>query len=250
MRDFRVDDFMGRPLRITPSGYPVHVVHRGNNREDVFLAESDFEYMRHCLDKGRLDRGVALHSYVLMTNHIHLLVTAEDDTGVSRFMQSAAGRYVAYFNRKYRRTGTLWEGRFFSAVVKTDHYLMACHKYIDLNPVRAGLAASAADYRWSSHRHYAHDVRDDLVRAHSSILALAEDPSRLRSAYRNLFASGLAQDDLDAIRAATRRRRVLGEAPPASVHRRGRPPKMVSDTHFGAAIHWAGQGTARSAEPA
>ena len=141
---------------------------------DIFRAQEDFEYMRHCLREARVGRGVALHSYVLMSNHIHLLVTAEDDTGVSRFVQSAAVRYVARFNRKYQRTGTLWEGRFFSAVVTTDHYLMACHRYIDENPIRAGLASCAADYPWSSHRHHAYGVELDECRKTSGFASFDE----------------------------------------------------------------------------
>ena len=227
----------------------MHVVHRGNDRMDIFRAQEDFEYMRHCLREARVGRGVALHSYVLMSNHIHLLVTAEDDTGVSRFVQSAAVRYVARFNRKYQRTGTLWEGRFFSAVVTTDHYLMACHRYIDENPIRAGLASCAADYPWSSHRHHAYGAEDDLVCAHPSILALAQTAPLRRLAYARMFMSEFPDSDIEAIRTATRKRRVLGEPPaqPAPPHGR---LIMVPGTDFGGRVYCAGQGTARSAEPA
>jgi putative transposase len=206
-------------------------VHRGNDGIDIFRSESDYLYMRRCLEEGGVGRGVALHSYVMMTNHVHLLLTADDDTGISRLMQSAARRYVAYFNRKYERTGTLWEGRFFSAVVTTDYYLMACHRYIDLNPVRAGLSRGAAGYRWSSHRHYAFGTGDPLISEHPVIVALANDDGRRRSAYRSLFASELPQSDIETIRAATRGRRPLGGAPASSAQRRGHPPKKVSDTN-------------------
>ena len=200
--------------------------------------------MRRCLEKGGVGRDVALHSYVLMTNHIHLLLTAEDDTGVSRLIQSAAGRYVAYFNRKYDRTGTLWEGRFFSAVVTTDHYLMACHRYIDLNPVRAGLVQTAEDYRWSSHRHYAFGSKDALVTEHPLILALSENTAVRRSAYRELFESELSSSDLDAIRCATRGRRLLGGVAARQGQHRGRPQEQAFDPRY-----CAGHGTARSCEP-
>jgi len=217
---------------------------------DIFRTEADFEYMRHCLREARVGRGVVLHSYVLMSNHIHLLVTAEDDRGVSRFVQSAAVRYVARFNKKYQRTGTLWEGRFFSAVVTSDHYLMACHRYIDWNPVRAGLAACAADYPWSSHRHHAYGAEDDLVCAHPAILALAENEPLRRLAYARMCMSELAHSEIEAIRTATHKRRVLGEVGAQRGRPFGRPQIVVSDTNFGGRVYGAGQGTARSAEPA
>ena len=229
----------------------MHVVHRGNDGMDIFREAADFEYMRHCLREARIGRGVVLNSYVLMTNHIHLLVTAEDDTGVSRFMQSAAVRYVARFNRKYGRTGTLWEGRFFSAVVMTDHYLMACHRYLDENPVRAGLVRCAADYPWSSHRYHAYGAEDDLVCAHPTILALAEAAPLRRLAYARMFMSEFPDDDLEAIRTATHKRRALGAAPgPQPQRRRGRPGIVVPGTHLGSQVYCAGQGTARSVDPA
>ena len=217
---------------------------------DIFRTEADFEYMRHCLREARVGRGVVVHSYVLMTNHIHLLVTAEDDTGVSRFVQSAAVRYVARFNKKYQRTGTLWEGRFYSAVVTTDRYLMACHRYIDANPVRAGLAACAADYPWSSHRYHAYGAEDDLVCAHPVILALGENAPLRRLAYARMGMSELADSEIEAIRTATHKRRVLGERPAQRSGPIARPGIMVSDTNFGGRAYSAGQGTARSAEPA
>ena len=193
---------------------------------DIFRAQEDFEYMRHCLREARVGRGVALHSYVLMSNHIHLLVTAEDDTGVSRFVQSAAVRYVARFNRKYQRTGTLWEGRFFSAVVTTDHYLMACHRYIDENPIRAGLASCAADYPWSSHRHHAYGAEDDLVCAHPSILAPAP-PIGLRKDV-HVRVSGLGhRSDSHRHPQATRPRRTSCTTRPAA-----RPPDHGAGNRF------------------
>ena len=221
---------MGRSLRIIPAGYPAHVVHRGNNRMAIFHVDNDRHFFRHCLSEGGVGESVALHSYVLMPNHVHLLLTAQEDTGVSKLIQSAARRYVGYYNAKYGRTGTLWEGRFHSSIVTTDYYLLACHRYIDMNPVRSGLVGTPEDFRWSSHRHHSYGIRDELVTGHSTIEELAFEEGRRREAYRRLFASPLSPADLDVIRSALNRGRPLGRGciyPP-----RGRPRKMVSDTIF------------------
>lgn len=236
---------MGRSLRIIPAGYPAHVVHRGNNRMPIFHCDADFHFFRHCLLEGGLGDGVTLHAHVLMPNHAHLVMVADDDRGISRLIQSAARRYAGYYNAKYGGTGTLWEGRFHSSIITDDRYLLACHRYIDMNPVRAGLAARPEDYRWSSHRHLAFGVRDDLLTVHSTVAALGHEEHRRRLAYRRLFETPLSEADLDTIRRASRSGKPLGEGcQPA--RGRGRPRKMVSDTIFG--IDQPGQGTARSCE--
>ena len=225
---------MGRSLRIIPAGYPAHVVHRGNNRMPIFHADADFHYFRHCLSEAGLGVGVALHAYVLMPNHVHLLMVADDDHGISRLIQSAARRYVGYFNAKYGRTGTLWEGRFHSTIITDDRYLLACHRYIDMNPVRAGLVATPEDYRWSSYRHLAFGVRDDFLSIHSVVSALGQGECGRRLAYRRLFEVGLSRSDLEAIRSASRSGRPLGEC---ALPRRGRGRPSQP-----------GQGTARSCD--
>ena len=221
---------MGRSLRIIPAGYPVHVVHRGNNRMSIFHSEADCHFFRHCLSEGGVGERVALHSYVMMPNHVHLLMTAEEDRGVSKLIQSAARRYAGYFNARYERTGTLWEGRFHSTVVTTDYYLLACHRYIDMNPVRAGMTQTPDAFRWSTNRHYSYGIRDELVTVHAAVDELAHDEQRRRSAYRSLVETPLSPTDLDAIRSASRTGKPLGNG---NFHRaRGRPRKMVSDTIF------------------
>lgn len=228
---------MGRSLRIIPAGYPVHVVHRGNNRMSIFHSDGDYHFFRHCLSAGGIGEGVALHSYVMMPNHVHLLMTADEDAGVSKLIQSVARRYAGYFNAKYGRTGTLWAGRFHSTIVKTDYYLLACHRYIDMNPVRAGITQTSDAYRWSTHRHHAYGIRDDLVTIHRTVDALAHGERRRQIAYRRLVEAPLSQADLDAIRRSSQTGRPLGQG---SLYRaRGRPRKMVSDTIF-----QPGQGTA------
>lgn len=221
---------MGRALRIIPAGYPVHVVHRGNNRMSIFHDDGDFQFLRYCLTEAGVGERAALHSYVLMPNHVHLLMTASEDSGISRLIQSAARRYAGYYNAKYGRTGTLWEGRFRSSIVTTDYYLYACHRYIDTNPVRSGMVPAPDGYRWSSHRHHAYGIRDDLVTAHSLIEDLGHVEERRRGAYRGLFAAALPRADLEAIRSALNRGKPLGDG--VMARPRGRPPKMVSDTIF------------------
>ncbi|HUP28981.1 MAG TPA: transposase [Usitatibacter sp.] len=191
------------------SEVPVHLVHRGNNRQKIFLCDGDYLAFRRFADIARTTSCVSVHSYVLMPNHVHLLVTARTCDGISKFIQSLARRYVGYFNACQGRTGTLWEGRFHSATIATDHYLFACHRYIDMNPVRAGLVRGPADYPWSSHRFYSRGSADILVTPHSVIEGLARDEHARREAYQRLFAESPCRADLDAIRVATLRRRAL-----------------------------------------
>src|SRR6187402_430264 len=145
-----------RPLRHFVPGLPVHLVHRGHNRQRIFHCTGDFLLFRRYLGEAAAEFHVAVHAYVLMTNHVHLLLSPErEGADISRAMQSAAIRYVGYYNKRYERSGTLWEGRFHSSIIQHDRYLLACHRYIDLNPVRARLTARPEDYVWSTHRHYA-----------------------------------------------------------------------------------------------
>jgi putative transposase len=201
---------MPRPLRNFVPGLPAHLVHRGNNRQPIFACDADFRFFRACIEDALGRFGVDLHSYVLMRNHVHLLMTPSTPCGISRAMQGAIRRYAGYFNARYRRTGTLWEGRFHAAVIEDDRYLLACHRYIDMNPVRAGIVPRPAHYLWSSHRHFAHGARDSLVRPHPSIMALGRTERDRRAAYRALFEAPLDSGDLEDIREAARRCRPLG----------------------------------------
>lgn len=219
--------------------FPAHVVHRGNNREDVFLCPRDFRFYRRCIGEAARACGVDIHAYVLMTNHVHLLMTPAVADGISRAMHSASRRYTHYFNKAYGRCGALWQPRFHAAVIDDDRYLLACHRYIDMNPVRAGLAGQPERYAWSSHRCHAFGDRDGLVTAHATIIALSGDQAARHAAYRSLFADLADQADFDRIRKASRSgRRIDAGSPP-----RGRPMKMVSDTIY------CGQETARSWAP-
>jgi putative transposase len=203
---------MPRPPRHFVPGYPVHLVHRGNNRQDIFRMERDYHVFRHFLGNAIGEFQVDVNAYVLMTNHIHLLLTPIDADGISRVMHSASRRYAGHFNAAYGRTGTLWEGRFHASLIPNDRYLLACHRYIDMNPVRAGIVQRPEGYRWSSHRHYAFGELDSLVREHRAIERLGNRPESRRAAYRSLFDDSTFEPDIANIRDAARSCRRVGGA--------------------------------------
>lgn len=192
---------MARLPRLCAPGHPHHVIQRGNNRQDVFRDADDCERYLALLSEAASNCGVAVHAYVLMTNHVHLLLTPDDDSGLSRLMQAVGRRYVLWFNKRHARTGTLWEGRFRSSVIESERYLFACSRYIELNPVRAGLVAEPADYRWSSYRHHIGLQPDSLIREHPLIWSLGNTPFERQVAYRRLFDQPGAAQEADALRA-------------------------------------------------
>jgi putative transposase len=227
---------MARLPRLTAPGLPHHLIQRGNNRQPVFVDEVDCG--RYLADLAGLAaaHGLAIHAYVLMPNHVHLLATPSAGETLARSMQALGRRYVRWFNTRHRRTGTLWEGRFRSTVVEADRYLLACMRYIEMNPVRAGLADEPAGYRWSSHAHHVGLRVDPLVTEHALYWALGNTPFERQLAYRRLFERGSQASELETIRMATQRGLVLGEADfveaigskagrRAAPTRRGRPPK-------------------------
>ncbi|MGH8525252.1 MAG: transposase [Gammaproteobacteria bacterium] len=157
---------MPRKTRMYLPGIPVHVVQRGNNRDACFFCEDEYRDFLDRLREGRGRFGVALHAYVLMTNHVHLLMTPRDTAGISRLMQHLGRHYVLYVNRQYRRTGTLWEGRYKASLVQADKYLLTSMRYIELNPVAAGMVQSPEQYRWSSYRWHAWGEPNPWLRDH------------------------------------------------------------------------------------
>ena len=148
------------------------------------MTDADRLFFLEALRTATRGTGVAIHAYVLMTNHVRLLATQVASGGFANAMQSVGRRYVAYFNRRHSRTGTLWEGRYHASLVASDFYLLACYRYIEQNPVRAGLARGAVDYLWSSHRFHALSRPDSLVTPHDAYLAMGEDPDKRAAGYR------------------------------------------------------------------
>ena len=167
---------MARLARVSVPGYPYHVIQRGNNRQRIFATDADRVLMCDLLSENATRFDVAIHAYVLMDNHFHLLLTPSTADGLPKMMQAVGRRYVRYFNDVQQRSGTLWEGRYKSALVQTERYLMACMVYLDLNPVRAGLVSRPQDHRWSSHAHYAGVCNDRLVTPHALVWELGNTP--------------------------------------------------------------------------
>jgi putative transposase len=201
---------MPRYPRLDLVGLPQHVVQRGNNRQVTFVAEADYSFYLQCLQEGADKYGCDVHAYVLMTNHVHLLATARGARGISRLMQSIGRRFVQYMNYTYRRSGTLWEGCYKASLVDDDEYLLLCHRYIELNPVRAGVVAHPGEYYWSSYAHHAGARRSPLIRDHAGYLALGRDEGERQAAYRGLFRYQLDPGVIDEIRAATSHGLVVG----------------------------------------
>jgi REP-associated tyrosine transposase len=201
---------MARLPRIDLSGIAQHIVQRGNDRQPCFAGTCDYAgYLRE-LAEAAIKHGCAIHAYVLMTNHVHLLATPQTAGAVSRMMQAIGRRYVGCFNARYRRTGTLWEGRYKSALVGTSRYALTCYRYIELNPVRARMVVSPGDYRWSSHGHNALGNDEAFITTHSAYRALGENADARRESYRALFDEPLSGDDMDEIRRYTQQQRVYG----------------------------------------
>ena len=201
---------MSRQPRPDLAGVPQHVVQRGNDRQPCFFRPDDYGRYLANLRESSLRYGVAVHAYVLMTNHVHLLVTPSTIGAVSRMMQCLGRRYVAHINVSYRRTGTLWEGRFKSCLVDTDAYLLTCQRYIELNPVRARMVARPEDYAWSSYRWHALGEADSTLRSHDGYRALGDSEDERRMVYRRLFDEVLSEQDVDEIRAYLQQQRAWG----------------------------------------
>jgi putative transposase len=233
---------MPRRARIVAAGYPMHVILRGIDRAAVFFDDGDRRCFLEWLGAAAAHERVAVHAYVLMTNHVHLLMTAERDAGVPTVMKHVGQRYVQSVNRTYHRTGGLFEGRFRSAVIEADSYLFACQRYIELNPVRAAMVAAPGDYSWSSYRANALGERDPVVTPHALYRQLAGSDEARRDAYRQLFTDALSTEVLQRLRDCTNGGFVVGRPRferqiAAMVGRRtwkgspGRPPK---ETDIGA----------------
>ena len=198
-----------RPRLILPN-VPVHLIQRGNNRQPCFVADEDYSFYLDWLREYAVQAGCHVHAYVLMTNHVHLLVSAGRAEAPGEMMKALGQRYVQYFNRTYRRSGTLWEGRYRSCLTQAEDYLLACQRYIELNPVRAAMVAHPAEYRWSSYRANAQGEADRLLQPHEVYRALGTDVENRQAAYRELFRHELEPGLVDEIRRATNGNFALG----------------------------------------
>jgi len=165
---------MARKLRIHIAGMPVHLMQRGNNRCPCFVDDSDRMLYLSLLEGAARMYGCGVHGFVLMTNHVHMLASAGGENAISRMMKRIGESYVRGFNKRHDRTGTLWEGRFHASIVDSHAYFLTCQRYIECNPVRAGMVAGPGDYAWSSFRHNARGQSSSLLTPHAAYLALGE----------------------------------------------------------------------------
>lgn len=203
---------MARLPRLTVPGYPHHVIQRGNNRQALFGDREDYLSLLNTLAEGGQKYDVAIHAYVLMSNHFHLLATPAHETSLPSLMQSLGRRYVRGFNSRYGRSGTLWEGRYKATIIESERYLIACMAYIELNPVRAGLVAHPAEYPWSSYAHQTGMHHDPLITPHALYWALGNTPFSRQAAYKSVVDAGLGADDINRFTAATLHGWALGDS--------------------------------------
>jgi putative transposase len=210
-REHPSEPLMARLPRYTAQGLVQHIVQRGNNRVATFATSVDYQFFRECLQTACAKHGCQIHAYAFMTNHVHLLMTPSSEDGIGKVMQSVGRRYVQYFNRTYRRTGTLWEGRYRATLIDSEQYLLACYRYVELNPVRAGLVARPEDYPWSSYRANALGATDALVTPHERYGALGAEAVTRQAAYRALFENALNESTLRSIRETTNKAWALGD---------------------------------------
>ena len=201
---------MARPHRYCPAGLPVHIIQRGNNRNLCFFEKADNVFFMYLLKEYSKRHRVSVHAWVLMSNHFHLLVTPEFDFSISKTMQDIGREYVRFINRKYERTGTLWEGRFRSCLVESETYLLTCQRYIELNPVRAGMVKDPGDYWWSSYHSSALGKPSSIWHPHDLYLSLGSGEVSRCWAYRELFQHELESVVIDEIRFATNKGLVFG----------------------------------------
>ncbi len=201
---------MARLPRLTVPDYPHHVIQRGTNRQRIVVDDLDRQKLIDLWQQHAEAFGVAIHAYVIMDNHFHLLATPKEANSLPQMMQAVGRTYVRYFNLRHGRTGALWEGRYRSNLIESERYLLACMIYIDLNPVRAGMVAEPKDYRWSSHRHHIGLASDKLVKQHALYWELGDTPFGREAAYGRMVEAGLNPKTRDELTQSAMRGWALG----------------------------------------
>jgi putative transposase len=232
---------MARLARLVIPHQPHHVIQIGNDSQLIFRDTDDhIAFLRWLREAAKLFK-VAIHAYVLMPTHLHLLVTPSDELGLGRMMQWIGRHYVPYFNSKYQRAGTLWQGRYKATVIDAEQYLIACSRYIELQPVQSGIVDAPADYLWSSYAHHAGIKPDPLVNDHSIYWKLGNTPFDREAIYKQLVEEGLTKEEVAMLNEATLKGWALGSEKfkmrlekqthrRVSPKKRGRPvkPKIVA----------------------
>jgi putative transposase len=204
---------MARLPRYVIPNQPQHIIQRGNNRQVIFAADADYQFFRDALVDAATKHGLQIHAYVWMTNHIHLLATPLHENSISKVFQSVGRKYVQYFNYTYRRSGTLWEGRYRATIVDSEQYLIKLMRYIELNPLRANMTKHLVSYPWSSYAYNAEGksgLNYDWLVPHDEYLRLGLNSAGRQEAYRQLFITELDSSDLAQIREYTHKGWALG----------------------------------------
>lgn len=232
---------MARTSRIVIPNLPHHIIQQGNDRQPIFRDEEDYQVFHAWMREAARQFKVAIHAYVLMGNHLHLLATPSDAQGLARMMQLLGRFYVPYFNRKYDRTGTLWQGRFKTSVIESDPYFLSCSRHIEMLPVREGVVPHPADYKWSSYLHHVGDKPDSLIADHPLYWALGNTPFEREAAYKQFMQQPIPQDEVNSLGLTVGKGWTLGSEQfqiqlEKKINRRvrpgkrGRPAKMTSDS--------------------
>jgi putative transposase len=203
---------MARLARLNLPGIPQHIVQRGNNRQVCFFTEQDYTVYLSKLKEYSQKYNVAVHSYILMTNHIHLLLTPKEGNGISRLIQSLGRYYVRYVNQTHGRSGTLWEGRYKSTLIDSDNYFLVVSRYIELNPVRARMVKHPFEYPWSSYQNNAEGKRIELLTPHICYQSLGKTDKKRQEKYKSLFEDKIPDYTIKEIRDATNKAWVLGDS--------------------------------------
>lgn len=201
---------MPRVPRLFLPNQPVHLVVRGHSRKAIVTRKKDCEFFLQCLRETSQRQEVALHAWVLMTNHLHLLLTPGHESSLSGMMQLLGSRYARYFNRSYGRTGALWEGRYKTSFIDTEGYLLTCYRYIEMNPVRAGMVSRPEEYSWSSHRYNGFGIPDELTSPHAIYLALGRDGEERTARYRAMFGKEMDRKTLTLFRRGANKGKPVG----------------------------------------
>ena len=204
---------MPRTARVVLSNYPHHIIQRGHNRQTVFAATRDYERYLDNLREWKTAFGCRVYAYCLMTNHVHLIVDPGENPGsLALLMKRLAGRQTRYVNHLEARTGSLWESRYKSSPIETDGYLLACCRYVELNPVRARMVAVPEAYPWSSYRYKLGLAASDTIDFDPCYLALGDDPSKRVARYREFVHQAIPQNEWNLIRTAVQRGQLTGSA--------------------------------------
>jgi len=230
---------MARLPRFVLPGQPQHIIQRGNNRQVIFRTKSDYQFYLEKLSEAAKKHQCDIHAYVQMPNHVHLLATPHTKDGMGKMMQMLGRYYVQYYNYRYKRTGTLWEGRYKATLIDTEQYFLICMRYIELNPVRAkGLVDHPTKYPWSSYAYNAHGQADELVTPHDEYKRMGKTPAEQQGAYRQLFRTRIPDTTLETIREATNKAWVLG----------GKPFRSKIESKLNRPVQSAGQGGDRKSD--